>query len=91
MGRLVSIYLVKSTATQKRYVGQTVKPLDKRLVQHVYLAKTGHGYALHRAMRAHGIETFSIHLVETCDEADANASGVRRVSKSKPSDTRGAA
>lgn len=33
MGRLVSIYLVKSTATQKRYVGQTVsksKPSDTR-------------------------------------------------------------
>lgn len=55
MGGLVNIYLVKSTATQKRYVGQTVRTLPERWVQHTYEARTGKWYALHRAMRFHGI------------------------------------
>lgn len=72
MGGLVNIYLVKSTATQKRYVGQTVRTLPERWVQHTYEARTGKGYALHRAMRFHGINTFSIHLIEVCDESVAD-------------------
>lgn len=61
-----SLYLIRSTATPKVYVGQTRQALERRWVHHKHMARTGKGNscsALHAAMRKHGIDTFSIELL----------------------------
>lgn len=60
------LYVVRSTATPKVYVGQTQQALSRRWAHHRHMARTGKGNgcsALHAAMRKHGIDTFSIELL----------------------------
>ena len=66
------IYRITNSANGKRYVGQTVNTLRRRLAMHVSAAKCGSPYALHAAIRKYGVDCFSITLVERvvgCREA----------------------
>lgn len=49
------------------YIGQTIKTIEQRWAEHLNTAKRKNnnvGFLLHNKMRAHGIENFSISLVE---------------------------
>jgi len=59
-----SIYLIINSVNGKRYVGQTVGTLQRRLAVHVSAAKRGSPYALQAAIRKYGSASFSIALVE---------------------------
>jgi len=58
--------------TGKSYIGMTGTSLEKRVAQHFYLARKGQGYALHKALRKYGENSFSIEiLAKTESEAEA--------------------
>jgi len=55
------IYLITNTLNGKAYVGQTIKPLEERLQEHLYHAmREKDKLGLYRAIRKYGRENFSI-------------------------------
>jgi group I intron endonuclease len=57
------IYVLRHTATGREYIGKTVEPLSHRLSGHKSRAKRGESYPLHEAIRADGIEAFTMELL----------------------------
>ena len=58
-------YIFTNLIDGKKYVGQS-RRLDKRIAQHFRKAENGHGdhvFALHRAMRKHGCDNFTVTRV----------------------------
>lgn len=45
------------------YIGQTVKPIEKRWKHHIKYAQSGCQYKLHRAIRKYGVENFTVEEV----------------------------
>lgn len=58
-----NVYLIRCITNNKTYCGLTSKNLNVRFNQHVKLATSGGGYALHAAIRVHGAENFVIELL----------------------------
>lgn len=55
----------------KKYVGQTIAPLQRRWRQHVHKAKNGSRLAIHCAIRKYGRDKFTIVcLAEVCGSRD---------------------
>lgn len=67
------IYLIRNRVNGKSYVGQTVKTIKKRFLEHLWSAKKGSGYAIHAAIRKHGDENFTIEMLAACDASQLNA------------------
>lgn len=61
---MISIYLITNSIDNKKYIGLTKRGLDLRLKEHKWSATKGHKTYLYNAMRKHGIENFSISLLE---------------------------
>jgi len=59
-----SIYKIARTQTGEAYIGMTCASLEDRFSQHASHALRGADSHLHRAIRAHGIESFTIELVD---------------------------
>lgn len=57
------IYLIQNSINDKKYIGQTIKPIQKRWNSHIYASKNGQ-HSLARAMKKHGTENFSIMILE---------------------------
>jgi hypothetical protein len=60
------IYKLSSSECNESYIGLTTLTLDERFIQHKISARKGVGSLLHQTMRRHGVETFSISLIEGC-------------------------
>jgi len=58
------VYLVTNKVNEKKYVGQTKKTVIGRWKAHLNAAKNDSPYALHRAIRKYGKESFTIECVE---------------------------
>lgn len=65
MGHIYSIY---NKISKKRYIGQTIQPVNKRVNQHFYLAKRGIITPLYNAIRNYLKNDFEIELIENCDK-----------------------
>ena len=63
---LGSIYLITCNKNNKRYVGQTVKDPKERFKEHIRSAKRGSEFPLHRAMRKHGVDAFTLETLCLC-------------------------
>jgi group I intron endonuclease len=59
------IYIITNIVNSKKYVGQTVMSLAKRIAAHKNTAKT-HNYPLYRAFKKYGLDAF---IVEQIGEA----------------------
>lgn len=57
------VYVITCRVNGKQYCGQTHKGAWKRWQQHVETARSGGGYALHAAIRKHGVEAFDIEVL----------------------------
>jgi group I intron endonuclease len=57
------IYCICCLANGKLYIGQTVKPIEKRFKEHKQAAKRGVPYRLYSAMRKYGVENFTIEEI----------------------------
>lgn len=67
------IYLLRNNVNGKCYVGQTAGTLDARWTKHVCLSKTANSYAIHRAIRKYGAETFErLVLASSANQIDLN-------------------
>jgi group I intron endonuclease len=62
------IYLITNTVNNKKYVGKTVVTVDARWTQHKSDAKANRGHLLHRAIRKHGPDAFTIEVLAKADE-----------------------
>jgi hypothetical protein len=60
------IYKLSSSECNESYIGLTTLTLDERFIQHKISARKGAGSLLHQSMIRHGVETFSISLIEDC-------------------------
>ena len=60
------IYLVTNKINNKKYIGQTIRPLQERKQQHISSANNKSTYLLHRAIRKHGEENFTWEIVKEC-------------------------
>ena len=59
------IYKITCLANGKMYIGQTIKPIEKRFRGHLRDAKNGSGYYLHSAIRKYGPENFTVEEVSS--------------------------
>jgi group I intron endonuclease len=59
------IYLVVNQSNGKVYVGQCVGTITRRWNDHKRVARNGSKLYLHTAIRKHGVEHFSIHLLSS--------------------------
>lgn len=63
------IYRFKNKVNGKVYIGQTIKPLRKRVIQHVTCSNPNtkcHKSYFHRALNKYGIENFELNILEIC-------------------------
>lgn len=59
------VYIIACAATGKQYVGLTVVGADKRLRNHKHNARSGRGGLLYAAMRKHGVDAFTVSVLES--------------------------
>lgn len=69
------IYKITNSINDKVYVGQTIRPIEKRFVQHIndsrkYKEKSN--IKLYNAMNKYGTDKFEIELLEECDKEVLN-------------------
>lgn len=62
-----SIYSIYNNISNKRYIGQTIQPLNKRISQHFNQSKKGINTPLYRSMRMYEKDSFIVTLLEECD------------------------
>lgn len=74
------VYKITNTVTDRVYVGLTTCSLQKRWREHKCAANLGSNKPLYRAMRKHGVENFSIHLLYTATSIeDMRAAEIRYI------------
>lgn len=62
-----TIYVITNLINGKKYVGLTTKDPSVRYLEHVYQSRRGSCcYAIHKAIRKHGIENFRLDVLQTC-------------------------
>ena len=71
----MEIYLIENLINHKKYVGMTSLSIEHRFKQHKEMAaseypcNTGRSKSiLHKAMMKHGVDSFSIHSLEVCED-----------------------
>lgn len=57
------LYLVTNSISQKAYIGITRGSAEARWAQHNRLARRGGPWPLHRAIRRHGLDAFSLRVL----------------------------
>lgn len=65
-----SIYRFKNKINGKVYIGQTIVPVRKRLIQHVTFSRPWtkcHKTYFHRALNKYGISNFDFSVIEFCN------------------------
>ena len=60
------IYKITCKLNWMVYVGQTKRPLKKRITQHCYKGKKDNSY-IDRALQKYGLENFIIEVIEECE------------------------
>lgn len=65
------VYKIINNINGNFYIGKTNRELEKRFSEHVRDSKNGKNWCLlHKAMRKHGTENFTIHLLKICENND---------------------
>jgi len=79
----VIVYLARNARNGKCYVGKTKRSLVQRMAEHRHASLIGSPQPLHRAIRKHGMETFTwSELVNTeCTEEELNLLEVRFIAE----------
>lgn len=61
------IYKIKNIITDKEYIGQTTKTLNKRIKEHEYNTIKGGKCYIHNSMRKYGFNEFKFSILCECD------------------------
>lgn len=64
------IYKITNKLNNKVYIGQTQKPFEDRIRQHVQEAQRGGGYYIHAAIRKYGWENFTAEVIAETNNLD---------------------
>lgn len=76
------MYRITNTVAGKSYIGITGKSAEQRFAQHMRIARSGKGGSLHRSMRKHGVECFSVEPVANFESrSDVLEAEVRAIKK----------
>lgn len=67
-GSIYGLHCICHPEDGVRYVGRTIRPVHKRLVQHKGQAKRGSEYPVHRWIRKHGEENVFAQTLEQTDD-----------------------
>jgi group I intron endonuclease len=62
----MQVYLITNKVNGKKYVGQTIRTLNKRWNSHVMSARNGTKYAITNAIRKYGERSFSVKTLYKC-------------------------
>jgi group I intron endonuclease len=65
-----TIYKITNLINDKIYIGQTSRPIKKRLSAHINSANHGSGYAIHKAIRKYGSENFDIQEIDFAESKE---------------------
>lgn len=60
------IYLIENKLNGKKYVGQTVRDLDRRLYEHIFFDHS----VIHRAIDKYGWQNFEVSVIEECSSQE---------------------
>lgn len=66
------IYLIVNKQNGHKYIGQTIKSMNRRWQEHISEAMRMSSSPLHRAMRKYGNHNFMIKEIDECDESLLN-------------------
>ena len=64
------IYKATNKVNNKSYIGQTIKPLEKRQSEHLRSSIKNSNFAFHRAIRKYGKENFEWKILCECKDID---------------------
>lgn len=64
---MYEIYVITNAINGKKYVGQTCQGFEFRWLQHKSAARRGNDCYIYRAIRKHGVDSFSVEVVEYID------------------------
>lgn len=67
-----TIYIIRSSATNKVYIGQTWETPERRFSKHIGCARRDSqgSIKLRKAMRKYGTDTFTIEQIDECDSQE---------------------
>lgn len=66
----MTVYLISNSANHKVYIGISSKSPKRRWTHHLFKAKQGSQYSLHRAMRKYGVNNFRMEVLATALDAE---------------------
>lgn len=73
----MKVYVITNSINGKQYVGQTVKPIEKRWKQHLRDVKRGTLPYLYNAMKKYGTDKFSVReLCTVCTQEELDVAEV---------------
>lgn len=64
------IYCALNTTNDKRYIGQTIRELNRRKKEHLYQAKNGSNFAFHQAIRKYGEDIFEWSIIDVANNQE---------------------
>jgi len=64
------IYKIINLINDKSYVGQTVKPVNDRISQHLNCVKNGQNHPLYDSIRKYGWKNFKVETIDVADTVE---------------------
>jgi len=64
------IYCANNIINEKRYIGQTIRDLDKRKKEHISQANNGSKFAFHLAINKYGEDKFEWSIIDVVDSQE---------------------
>jgi group I intron endonuclease len=64
------IYCATNIINNKKYIGQTIRNLDKRKQEHISQSYNGGNLAIHQAIRKYGEDNFKWHIIDNANSQE---------------------
>lgn len=64
------VYKIQNNLNGKIYIGITIQGARTRFLHHLYEARSGSSFPIHRSINKNGKENFTIDVIEVCDSTE---------------------
>jgi len=64
---MFEVYCIKNKINGKVYIGLTIQGVRTRFLHHLYEARSGSSFPIHRSINKHGQDNFDVQTVEVCE------------------------